>query len=870
MNKKYITDFQSNVIIYVQSLIIDCSYNKPFNIYDYLNIKVPQQLIESWSSNNPIPFICEAECTLMSNNKQICPSIVIQSNQMMIKDSNFPNISILHNVKRRQYIFSWDSTSRSLDDNLNQFSLPNSMILFNIEFPFLYSELPLDSIISINFYACLFQSSKQKIGTVTKKIFTKNSRRLKTGAYVLSFEDDIKSKSEKMPSNSFINRKNQKSIFRYIRKTSTGKVISYEPYDDSVRRAAGLLHPSDAVQFFASLFNPTEPPKLSENSKFIHISVPSPERNAQIIFNEQPMNPICKDFLEDLYHFSKEQKTKIKKKKLAQIRGIPPLSDIPDEYHPFIKDNIDTFLKDPSLYSALFRSVNWSSQFIKENLTIKIDKLDPIDIEYALEFFTDRFNFPPVRRYAVRCIGNIAKDKEKKKDILLYLPQIIQATKVDETLGLNNILISLAKEDIKFATKLYWLSSFDNDPKIVKMKHDMLNSVDEKSKNEITKQKKLFEDIENLLEIPRPNTPKLQKQEIIKGHLNDMYKQLKSFKEPILSPLNPSIKLLGIDPNEVKVFASNKSPVCLVFNAIDENDDPRNPNIKKIKMMFKIGDDIRQDQLILQLFEIMDKIFKSSELDLCIMTYNILAISSKFGCMEFVENSQAIKDIDDNIEDEALASDNLRKITNSNIENNLLSTTSANRSSTSKILLYLKRDNPDEEDFLKRMDTYTRSLAGFSVMTFVLIIGDRHDNNILVTQDGHFLHIDFGFILGDDAKPLTQPVKIRAEYLLPINTDISAALSKVLNFAGPAFNAVRKHGRLFLTLIELMFHANISCFQGEKNNGISKLKNVQQSLMLNLTEIEAMKELKSTFIDSIKSKLTTLYDTIHSVAMMGK
>jgi len=65
---------------------------------------------------------------------------------------------------------------------------------------------------------------------------------------------------------------------------------------------------------------------------------------------------------------------------------------------------------------------------------------------------------------------------------------------------------------------------------------------------------------------------------------------------------------------------------------------------------------------------------------------------------------------------------------------------------------WLTSHNKKPQEFETAIENFTYSCAGYCVATYVLGIGDRHNDNIMLKEDGHFFHIDFGHFLGNFKK----------------------------------------------------------------------------------------------------------------------
>ena len=220
-------------------------------------------------------------------------------------------------------------------------------------------------------------------------------------------------------------------------------------------------------------------------------------------------------------------------------------------------------------------------------------------------------------------------------------------------------------------------------------------------------------------------------------------------------PSAPNVMVTGVRSETVRMFKSALYPAVVEFNvgrrsdcaAADKNNlrgrevyttrsesstalagtgtDTDEANAKKaieeaekrnsaFKVIVKTGDDLRQDQLVIMMIQLMDRLLKRATLDLCLKPYAILATSASTGLVEFVDGSIPISQV--------LANNN------------------------NSILQFLKKSAPRQEAKYgidpDVMQTYLRSCAGYCVITYLLGVGDRHLDNIMLLPSGHFFHIE--------------------------------------------------------------------------------------------------------------------------------
>lgn len=99
--------------------------------------------------------------------------------------------------------------------------------------------------------------------------------------------------------------------------------------------------------------------------------------------------------------------------------------------------------------------------------------------------------------------------------------------------------------------------------------------------------------------------------------------------EPFPFPLDPEVHIKGIIAEKASLFKSALMPSKLHFITTDNTE---------YVAIFKHGDDLRQDQLILQMITLMDKLLRRENLDLKLTPYRVLAMSTKHGFVQFIDS----------------------------------------------------------------------------------------------------------------------------------------------------------------------------------------------------------------------------------------
>ena len=103
-------------------------------------------------------------------------------------------------------------------------------------------------------------------------------------------------------------------------------------------------------------------------------------------------------------------------------------------------------------------------------------------------------------------------------------------------------------------------------------------------------------------------------------------------------PLSPYMVCAGLNVDKCRVLGSAKAPLWLEFRNAVAGAAPH-------VVIFKTGDDLRQDQLTLQLLRSMDALWRARGLDLRMSPYGCVATARHQGFIEVVPSASTLSEI---------------------------------------------------------------------------------------------------------------------------------------------------------------------------------------------------------------------------------
>ncbi|XWV24513.1 phosphoinositide 3-kinase [Tupanvirus deep ocean] len=242
--------------------------------------------------------------------------------------------------------------------------------------------------------------------------------------------------------------------------------------------------------------------------------------------------------------------------------------------------------------------------------------------------------------------------------------------------------------------------------------------------------------------------------------------------KPISLPYEPTYKLVNVDVDNIVVKSSYTKPVIIPFEIREytdfESEETDEVLTGRIKLLFK-KESVMNDVTVLNLMTLCDIILKEHlDANFGVVVYPTMPLTANSGMIEIVDNAETIHAIN----------------------------------SKKKTLLQHIVERNEDKIIGDVLDRYMHSLVSYTLHCYFIGLGDRHLQNIMITNDGAIFHIDFGFILGTDAYPLTATdIKLNSGMLDVIGGSDGIRYKSYLDMCSRGVILLRKYFNIFFILL---------------------------------------------------------------------
>lgn len=269
------------------------------------------------------------------------------------------------------------------------------------------------------------------------------------------------------------------------------------------------------------------------------------------------------------------------------------------------------------------------------------------------------------------------------------------------------------------------------------------------------------------------------------------------------------------------------------------------PHWDLCSVIVKNGDDLQQEAFACQLIGLISSFWKLDHVAAWTKDMKIVVTSSNSGLVETINNALSVHSIK-------------KTMTEFNFKND-----HNGKGAVASIKDYFSRIYGLENStrYKRAQENFARSLAAYSIICYALQIKDRHNGNIMLDNEGHIMHIDFGFILSNSPGSVgfeAAPFKLTIEYVEVLGGIGSPYYNLFVKLCQECFLSLRKRCEQLVNLVNLMQKdSTLPCFK----SGTQTSALLKQRLQLDLKEDECNAFVELNLIGkSLGSMYTRLYD----------
>ncbi|ODV85787.1 hypothetical protein CANARDRAFT_7157 [[Candida] arabinofermentans NRRL YB-2248] len=426
-----------------------------------------------------------------------------------------------------------------------------------------------------------------------------------------------------------------------------------------------------------------------------------------------------------------------------------------------------------------------------------------------------------------------------------YVPQIVQALRYDGHLGyVKRFILETAKVSQLFAHQIIWNMSAnsykDEDSTIPDDIKNVLDDIRDTMVDEFTPADRAYYEKEftffnKVTGISGKLKPYIKKSKPEKKAKIDEEMAAIEVEEGVYIPSNPDGTVVDINRKSGKPLQSHaKAPFMATFKiqkevtTVVDDEEVVQTITQDLSAIFKVGDDCRQDVLALQIISIFRTIWADAGLDVYVFPYKVTATAPGCGIIDVLPNS---------------------------ISRDMLGREAVNGLYEYFITQY---GPPNGPEFQKARNNFIKSLAAYSIVTYLLEIKDRHNGNIMYDIEGHILHIDFGFcfdIVPGGVKFEQSPFKLTREMVNVMGGSTETQAYKWFEeLCVKSFLACRPYMNTIINAVIPMLDSGLPCFKQ------TTIKHLTARFVPHKSDKEAAKYMRGLIKKSFESLATGVYD----------